>query len=165
MSRTDFFNGMDIGKLCMAFVVVAIHTWPVSSMNWDWLKFICSVIFPCAVPFFFLSRGYLLARKLESVSDCNGKVLILKSYLKKYIYLYCIWSIIYFPLAIWGYILDNHTLLGAKVLFGIIEYIRGFIFIGEHYNSWVLWYLLSTIYSILLLLIMQKRMQGLTLWL
>ena len=59
------------------------------------------------------------------------------------------WNVIYFTLAVCGYIHEKTSVLKA-----IILYLRGFFLIGEHYNSWHLWYLLSAIYGLLLVIIM-----------
>lgn len=65
-------------------------------------------------------------------------------YLKKVIGLYIKWSIIYAPLAIMNYYFNGYSILKA-----IADYVRGFLFVGEHYNSWHLWYLLGLIIAII----------------
>lgn len=74
--------------------------------------------------------------------------------LVKYIKLYLIWTIIYLPLAIHYYVFSSDP---SFTLYSAIKnYFIGFFFTGEHYNSWMLWYLLSVIYTLLLLLIFSK---------
>lgn len=70
----------------------------------------------------------------------------------KVIKLYVIWMIIYFPLALVD-LMYNETGLVRETLL----YARGFFLRGEQYNSWPLWYLLSTIYALLLLIYLQKK--------
>ena len=38
----------------------------------------------------------------------------------------------------------------------ILHYIQGFLIIGQHYLSWQLWYLLSFIYALIIILFLQK---------
>ena len=61
------------------------------------------------------------------------------------------WNIIYFPLALIGYKNSDST-----ILYAVMDYIRGLLFVGEHYNSWILWYLLSTTYSLIFIAICKK---------
>jgi hypothetical protein len=49
------------------------------------------------------------------------------------------------PLTIYGYVNNDNSFV-----VDILSFIRGLVFIGEHYNSWILWYLLSLIYGTLL---------------
>lgn len=74
-----------------------------------------------------------------------------KKQLIKIIKLYVKWSAIYLPLAIYDY---WHT--GISPLKAVILYIRNFLLGGMHYNSWQLWYLLSTIYGLLFIIGMLK---------
>jgi hypothetical protein len=55
------------------------------------------------------------------------------------------------PLTIYDYVNNNQPFV-----INILAFIRGLFFIGEHYNSWILWYLLSLIYSTLLTGILLK---------
>lgn len=100
---------------------------------------------------FFLSTGYLLARKLKSKNTIDEKKQIVNKTLYKTIKLYVFWSVIYLPLALYEYYFSDKTLLGSYIIYDLFSYIRGFIFMGEHFNSWILWYLLSTIYALLMI--------------
>ena len=59
--------------------------------------------------------------------------------------------LIYTPLEIYKDIMH-----GNGIVKSILIYFRGFLFVGEQYNSWHLWYLLSTIYSLILIIILYK---------
>ena len=63
--------------------------------------------------------------------------------------MYIKWSVIYLPLAIYDYWSQNVTPLKATVL-----YFRNLFLGGMHYNSWQLWYLLSTVYGLIFLLLL-----------
>ena len=145
-------NGIDLFKFIMAVAVVAIHTHPLENCtNSDLIK-IYEIIVNMAVPFFFLASGYLLGMKIswsyaENLDDTNR---IIKQ-LKKSIQMYLIWTAIYLPLAIYHFISSKTIPIKAALI-----YIRGFLFIGEQYNSWPLWYLLSTIYALLIIYLLFK---------
>lgn len=65
--------------------------------------------------------------------------------------LYLIWTVIYLPLSIYDYVTSGNSLI-----YCIAHFIRGLILVGEHYNSWILWYILSTIYSLSLVYLLCK---------
>ena len=143
------YNSIDIIKFIMAFAVIAAHTHPLEQNENE----LYSLVIRMAVPIFFLASGFFLAMKIQNAKDNNEDYIgQIKSYLIKIVKMYVIWSIIYFPLAIYGYILD-----GTSFPYAILLYIRGFFFIGEHYNSWPLWYLLSTIYALVFILLCYKK--------
>lgn len=56
--------------------------------------------------------------------------------------MYIIWSALYFPVSIYGYIREG---IGLPKMIAL--YIRNFVLWGEHFYSWPLWYLLALIYS------------------
>lgn len=101
-----------------------------------------------AVPYFFLASGFLLGLSLEESFNTPGNIRVLKRFLLKILRLYLVWTIIYFPLAIHGYYLGGVTIKKA-----IKSYMLYFLFVGEHYNSWPLWYLLSSIWTTIYLII------------
>ena len=145
-------NCIDLFKLIMAIAVVAIHTHPLENCTSGDLLKIYEIMVNMAVPFFFLASGYFLGMKMdwpysENVNDINR---IIKQ-LKRIIQMYLIWTAIYLPLAIYHFISLKTIPIKAALI-----YIRGFIFIGEQYNSWPLWYLLSTIYALLIIYLLFK---------
>lgn len=117
----------------MAIGVIAIHTKPVQN------EFVNSVLF-FAVSFFFITSGYFA-----------GKCGNVKKQLFKIIKMYVVWSAIYFPLACYGIILNGTTFSKA-----VLVYMRNFLFVGQQYNSWHLWYLLSSIFGLLVLYIHKR---------
>ncbi|MBR4026765.1 MAG: acyltransferase family protein [Lachnospiraceae bacterium] len=145
------YNSIDVVKFIMAIAVIAIHTCPLVNCNNKNTLTIYNNIVNMAVPFFFLASGYLLSIKLSFPYNLND-MLIIKNFLYKIIKMYLCWMIIYTPLAIYHFISDNSSIIKA-----VLMYIRGLLFIGEQYNSWQLWYLLSTIYTIILIIILIKN--------
>ena len=153
MSRAEHCS-IDLAKFIFAFCVVAIHTEPLIHMNTSIMTSLYDIFVGLAVPFFFIASGYLVTQNLNSL---NQDVLVrrVKKHLTKLVQFYLIWSIIYVPLAVYGYYLEGDGILKAAVL-----YIRNLIFQGEHYYSWPLWYLLSSIYAFVVLYTLLKKKAG-----
>lgn len=145
------YNSIDLFKFIMAFFVVAIHTRPLNNIGNLYISELYNIILNMAVPFFFMASGFLLASKLTNPYNSEENIHIIKAYLIKIVKLYLIWSIIYLPLAVYDYIVSDISLQRA-----ILLYIRGLFITGEHYNSWALWYLLSTIYTLCIILFLLK---------
>lgn len=143
------FNSLDICKLLMAFCVVAIHTRPLEHCTIAIVNAIYDSFVKMAVPFFFLSSGFLLAQKFEPSFTSSNNIATVKKYLIKIVKMYVIWTVVYLPMAIYHFISS-----GTSMLRSVLHYIRGFVFVGEQYNSWHLWYLLSTIYALVFILIL-----------
>ncbi|MCQ2519291.1 MAG: acyltransferase [Lachnospiraceae bacterium] len=145
------YVGLDLIKILMAVAVVAIHTLPhVTMIEAGKGHYIEGLIRP-AVGFFFLAAGFLLGKKLLKCEAYSEKKKIILDYIKKIFILYVIWNVIYLPLAIYEYVQYNFDLKTA-----ILYYLQGFLFTGEHYNSWILWYLLSSIFACLFMLLLIK---------
>ena len=152
-------NSIDLFKIIMAFLVVAAHTHPIEGCTNRTVMAIYGQVTQMTVLFFFLSSGYLLSEKLALASDVALKISITTKYLCKILKMYVVWSLIYLPLAIFAYWKDN-----TPFLHSVADYIRGFVLIGEHYNSWQLWYLLSTIYALILVIILLRLQWNVQRW-
>lgn len=139
---TSKYNSIDFAKFLLAFFVVAIHTEPlITCKNYFVLSIYDSVV-RLAVPFFFIVCGYFIGKKFDGRND----TMIIYKQIKKILKMYLFWTIIYSPLEICHF-MSSSIPLAKEVLL----YIRGFICVGEHYNSWPLWYLLSTLYGLVLI--------------
>jgi len=137
---------IDLFKFIMALMVVAIHTQPFYAFEGSVPAQIFSSLSRYAVPFFFLASGYLVGGKLEG-RDSSERAVILRRYALRLLRLYLLWSLIYAPMALYHYVRD-----GIPFVKSLLLYVRGLVLLGEHYNSWQLWYLLSLVYGVLLVL-------------
>lgn len=84
---------LDVLKLGLAFLVVALHIFPVAKMTGisGLISYeIASGITRIAVPTFFIVSGYLLRNKLHDKT-------YLKKYCKRILLLYIVWQLIYLP--------------------------------------------------------------------
>lgn len=135
----------------MAIVVIAIHVHPFEGYSRTTLLDMYGLLCGCAVPFFFLCTGYFLAKRVIYV-NCDCQFVIIKRYVNKLLHLYLIWTVVYLPLTI----LDYYTNV-APWWKDILDFLRGFVIFGEHYNSWILWYLLSGMYGLIFIYFLRKR--------
>ncbi len=150
------YPSIDLWKFVFSFAVVALHTGPLEKCEVEWVQKLYAIVTQAAVPFFFLAAGFLLGQKLvfdAGPSGENGR--ILKNYLFRIGKMYLLWSAIYLPLAVIHFILEKTPFSEA-----ILRYLTGLVFVGEQYNSWVLWYLLSTFYAILVILLVIRKQAG-----
>ncbi len=144
------YNSIDLVKFIMAFAVIAIHTCPLNHCKNEIVLAIYDNIVNLAVPFFFLASGYLLSKKI-TFSDEVEDIYVIKKYMWKILKMYLLWMAIYTPISIY------HTLeMQISFTQAIREYLQGLIFIGQQYNSWPLWYLLSTLYTLGIIIILIK---------
>lgn len=146
------YNSFDVFKLIMAIVVIAIHTRPLENCSIMIVNNIYKIITFWAVPFFFITTGFLLANKMEYPYSDEASLKRMKNYILRTVKLYIFWSIIYFPLAVLEYVKNDISLQRS-----ILLYIRGLFLVGEHYNSYILWYLLSTIYGLSIIYILLSK--------
>ena len=123
-------KGIDVMKVLMAFVVVSIHTtdWPLLGVR------------ETAVPFFFLVSGYFLFRKMSW--DRKADLQAIREWTFRILKLYLIWTAIYLPFTVYGFLQDGLSLKQSLMLFT-----RNLFFVGENFMSWPLWYLLALIWS------------------
>ncbi|MCJ1805963.1 acyltransferase [Flavobacterium covae] len=130
-------NNLDVLKIIMAFLVIALHIFPVSKetgieglISYE----IASGITRIAVPTFFLISGYFLRNKL------NDKPYLWK-YTKRILLLYVVWQFIYLPDLIRFYNLGWFS--KSDMILKLI------------YGYWHLWYLLATTIAVGLLYLLR----------
>ncbi|OXA80511.1 hypothetical protein B0A56_06955 [Flavobacterium columnare NBRC 100251 = ATCC 23463] len=131
-------NNLDVLKIIMAFLVIALHIFPVSKetgieglISYE----IASGITRIAVPTFFLISGYFLRNKL------NDKPYLWK-YTKRILLLYVVWQFIYLPDLIRFYNLGWFS--KSDMILKLI------------YGYWHLWYLLATTIAVGLLYLLRN---------
>jgi len=149
-AQTNDYPAIDIAKFIMAIFVVAIHADPMMHCGNQVAQAVYRCLVQSAVPFFFLAAGFLLVKKAEAqAADLRS---VIHRHLKKTIKLYCIWHIIYLPLAIYHFYTNDYS-----VLRGILVTIRSVLLVGKNFYSDILWYLLSSIYALLFISALLKR--------
>ena len=147
-STDSNYKLIDLLKFICAFLVIGIHTRPfqVSSNLLD--KFFYYDISNYAVPFFYACTRYFLIVK-SSEENLHAK-LILRC--KKILRIYLTWSVIYLSLTISGWVIE-----GSQNPTYLILCLRNFVFVGDNFYSWTLWYLNGLIFALLLIDILLRK--------
>lgn len=142
------FGCIDLMKFICSIIVVSIHTSSFKDINSN-LHNGYSIITKLAVPFFFITAGYFLFRKIkiEKSNFKENKKIIIK-YIKRLTLLYCLWSFIYllFDLIKWIY-------QGGFKMKYILIYIKDFFFVGL---PEILWYFPALIFAIIVIAYLLK---------
>jgi len=138
MTDNRKLGGLDYFKLLSSFLVVAIHTSPLSSLSGSADFIFTRVLARMAVPFFLTVTGYFLLPQylFEQTKDFRP----LKDFLKKTLILYAVAIIIYLPVNLYAGQLHGTNIFGV---------LRMFVFDGTLYH---LWYLPASMLGALLLI-------------
>ncbi len=141
--KSNRLAGIDIMKFIMAFAVLTIHVQVFFSYNYP--SFINWFI-RLAVPFYFLSSGYLTAQRYMGLSDKNEKAEYLRHKGFRFGRMFMLWIIIYMPFSIIDFEFNSPSLFIKDVAL----YIFKIIVTGESRFAWPLWYLYSSMVAYLL---------------
>ena len=100
---------IDIFKFIAAICVVAIHTNAFKDVNECIYNFLSHCVFTFAVPFFFISSGFFLGKKVRKTSSESDYRTVLKTYFLRLFYPYIIWGTWYFFISIVINVISNNT--------------------------------------------------------
>ncbi len=129
-------------------MIVCIHTSPLASYDSRVNSFFVNCICRVAVPFFFISSGFLLFKR-AGVSYVNGKTV--KDYLKRILVLYLFWSAVYFPITA-AQMYWSHDLKTAGMI--LLNWLKNMIFTAGY---GFLWYLPATIAAVAVVGLLLKK--------
>ena len=110
-SAASSYAGLDFFKLFFAFCIVAIHTYITEALPSAVDFGITQLVFRLAVPFFFITSGFLLGKKLQN-GDPKG---VIFAYIKRLL-----------PL-----------LLFVETANGLLEWFQSYLTYGISFWSWV----------------------------
>lgn len=126
------YPGVDLTRFLCALLVIGIHVYPFGNTGdpvLSELNFLTQVwLGRLSVPFFFLCTGFFLFQNFDGRSD---KV---RTYLKKLLRLYLLWTLLYFPLILSQIILVHPQGPGA----GLLRVIRDLFLRGSYHHLWYL---------------------------
>lgn len=147
--RQKRYDSIDLMKFVCAILVVAIHVPPFEMFSPIYNIILVDYIARLAVPLYFVAGGYFLFRKTQP-EDYNGK--FAQKYALRILKIYILWEAIYcFPIIYLTIIREQ-----KDFLFGILECIRDFLFVG--YRQ--LWYLRATVVAVFILSFLLKSKVG-----
>lgn len=132
--------GLDKFRIIATVLIIAVHTFPLVSIN-NTIDFIFThSLCRIGVPFFFMATGFfILSKSLE-----NKKVLI--SYIKKILIIYLICMLIYLPINIYSGQLKNLSFL---------QLILNITINGTFYH---LWYFSALVLGIFIVYFLLKKL-------
>lgn len=131
MNARKQYNSLDIAKFVSAILIIIIHANPFSTYS-SLLSFsFRNIIAVVAVPFFFVTSGFLFFTKLNTLCE-NEQKQYFKSYIKRLCTMYLLWSAVYFV-----FVLTEWIVRGFEA-FDILIYIRDFFFKGSYSTIWFL---------------------------
>ena len=131
------YKGIDLVKFIMAILIVTIHAQPFTSVNENLNQIVVDCIARLAVPFFFISSGFLLFRK--EGNEWNH----VKRYCLRMLKLYLIWTLIYLPLNLYECVVSKQMHLWDAVP----DIARRTVLSGSYMQ---LWYFPAVIVAVLL---------------
>ncbi|HWT75035.1 MAG TPA: serine racemase VanT catalytic subunit [Mobilitalea sp.] len=141
MKQSKEYGGIDNFRIIAAFLIVAIHTSPLSDVNEIDDFILTRVIARSAVPFFFMTSGFFI---FAESGDLTRKII---RFVKKTGLLYGIAIVLYLPINIYmGYFQQDHLLLNI---------IKDLVFDGTMYH---LWYLPAAMLGAVLAALLIQRM-------
>ena len=142
MDTKKSYGGLDIFKMIAAFLVVAIHTSPLTSFSAEADFFLTRELARLAVPFFFMVTGhFVLSDRLWGEKKDFAPI---RRYLGKVAALYGIAIVLYIPISIYAGHYKDLTAFGA---------LRMLVFDGTFYH---LWYFPALLLGILLVGLMAR---------
>lgn len=145
------YHAIDLTKFICSVLVVMVHYKPFGeaesgSMLWYLNFFIKQYCCRLAVPFFFITSGFFLYKKIN-LKDFH--IAPAKNYALRILKLYVLWTIIYFPITFLNFFKEEKGMFHA-----VAVYIRDIIFVGSHYH---LWYLNATVFAVMLISILLSK--------
>ena len=138
MSERKQYNSLDLAKFIAAVLIVIIHANPFSSYSSGVAYAFRNIIATVAVPFFFVTSGFLFCTKLDSLCD-EDKSAYFKKYILRLVTMYLLWSAVYFIFVLIGWIRDGFTVNDLLI------YVRDFFFEGSYSTIWFLPALITAI--------------------
>lgn len=138
------YNAIDLAKFICAILVVSVHVAPFGLTDNETLQLlnygIQQWLARIAVPFFFISSGFLLYHKSSLNNFSLDRT---KLYVVKLIKLYVIWTLIYFPFKIKSILMNERG-----IIYGVFTYCRDIVFVGSYMQ---LWYFPALIFSVVVI--------------
>lgn len=136
---------IDIVKIFFAICVIAIHTFFLQDLNNDLYFYNLNIILFNAVPFFFITSGYFLGKKIKN--STNNKWNFVKKTEKNLFFHYIFWGTLY-------------LFISCTMFMFLHEPKNSLVILKAHLlgnPNAAMWYLPSLIVSIVLVIIMDKN--------
>lgn len=137
------FHSVDVMKVLMSWCVIVIH---VNAMRDEGaLPLVANSIVRLAVPFFFVTSGFLLWGKIDPRRGVSPKSAddALAAYVRKSLIMYILWTAVYVPTELWTFLTNDRPWWKDACSFFWHVCVQG---AGSW--SWQLWYLWMLMLSV-----------------
>ena len=141
------YYALDLAKFISAVLVIVLHTAPLSSYSIVLNYGLRNIVTVVAVPFFFITSGFLLFLNLDRQLD-SEKGPYFKRYIGRLVLMYVIWTVVYFPFVLTEWLQNGYTLMD------ILQYVKRFFFEGSYRT---IWFLPALITALVLVYFLAKR--------
>lgn len=129
-------------------LIIVLHTAPLSSYSTVLSYGLRNIVTVVAVPFFFMTSGFLLFDKLNRLPEAE-KGAYFKRYIGRLVLMYVLWTVVYFP-----FVLTQWLQKGCTVM-DVLQYIKRFFFEGSYST---IWFLPALITAAALVYFLRKRL-------
>lgn len=141
------YGALDLAKFIAAILIIVLHTNPFSSYS-SILNFgFRSIITVIAVPFFFITSGFLFCTKLNSLNEDRSSYF--KNYIKRLGIMYLLWSAVYFIFVAIDWIKNGVTVND------VLQYVKRFFFEGSYST---IWFLPALIIAVSIVYLLRKKL-------
>ncbi|MBO5907600.1 MAG: acyltransferase [Clostridia bacterium] len=141
------YKSLDLAKFVSAILIIILHTAPFATYS-NVLNFgFRNIITVIAVPFFFLTSGFLAFKKIDSLEKGKRNAYVFQ-YLKRITVMYLIWTAVYFVFVVIKWTRGDFS------IFSVLEYIKDFFFEGSYST---IWFLPALFGAILIVYLLHKR--------
>ena len=142
------YKSLDLAKFVCAILIIILHTAPFSSYSRALTFGLRNIVTVIAVPFFFMTSGFLAFKKLDALDTAKQKT-YMAGYLKRLAVMYLIWSGVYF-----GFVVVKWVRRGFTV-YSVLEYIKDFFFEGSYST---IWFLPALFTAVLLVYLLRRKL-------
>lgn len=150
--KNDSMMLIDLLKLFFAIEIVAGHAGYIFKNVI--IRQLISYVGGAGLPFFFMTSGYLLGNQIADV-DCDKLSRSVARTTKNMLRRYFVWSVLGFPWAVYEFVVWK-----TGILKGILFYLRDAVFRGEHFQGAPTWYILSSIYTLILIYVILEKFKN-----
>jgi len=125
------YKSLDLAKFICAILIIILHTAPFSNYSKALTFGFRNIVTVIAVPFFFLTSGFLAFKKIDSFEAKEKKKYVF-GYLKRLAVMYMAWSALYFVFVLIKWTRNDFS------IYSVLEYIKDFFFEGSYSTIWFL---------------------------
>ena len=142
------YKSLDLAKFVCAVLIIILHTAPFSSYSSALSFGFRNIVTVIAVPFFFVTSGFLAFKKMDTLPS-DFKKQYIRHYLMRLLVMYLVWSAVYFPFVIIRWVQKGFS------FDLVLEYVKDFFLEGSYST---IWFLPALLVATLLVYLLHKKL-------